>query len=113
MRLASTGSAVEDAWALTAERERRLHPGGAPVLADEGAPVVATIDDRMDADAAVVEADGEGWSVTAGSPLALQRGFTALAAGRPVPGPGPVRSRGGGCTSTWPASSSPPRTSTG
>ncbi|MET0324515.1 MAG: family 20 glycosylhydrolase [Ilumatobacteraceae bacterium] len=89
VRLASTGAAIEGAWALTAGRERRLHPGAEPVLADDGAPVVASIDDRMDAESAVVDAADDGWSVRAGSPIALQRAFTALATRSrcpPVPG---------------------------
>jgi hexosaminidase len=85
VRLASAGPVIEDAWAVTAGRERRLHPGAVPVLADDGAAVTASIVESMDADAAIVAADGDGWSVRAGSPVALQRAFTALATGRPGP----------------------------
>ena len=85
LRLATADSGVAAAWATTAERELRLHPGSSPVLSTtDGDDVDAVIDAALGAEEFTITVDGPRCGVTAGSPETLQVAFAALARERRV-----------------------------
>jgi hexosaminidase len=91
-RAAPNSDIAGEAVAAVAARDERLHPYRPAVFTSTGErEVAATIDESLRVDSFAIEEAGDGWAVTAGSPVALQQAMTALVrAARGGDGGGPV-----------------------
>ena len=73
------GELAAAALDVVAARDGRLHPHRVPVLSSTGERLVtAAIDEAMPAESYRLAPDRDGWSVTAGSSLAVERALTGL-----------------------------------